>query len=72
MLSCPVLALLSAAVLVGGYLAYRRKEIGHSAAPIAIPARWWLWIFLFIAALTMVMTLTVSLARHYLRNLTGS
>ena len=37
--SCPLLALLSAAVLGGGYLAYQRKEIGHHSAPITIPAR---------------------------------
>jgi hypothetical protein len=70
--SCPVLALLSAAVLWGGYLACQRKEIGHHAAPITIPARWWLWIILFIAGLVMTMTLTASLAKHYLRILTGS
>lgn len=70
--SCPVLVLLSVAVLWGGYLAYQRKEIGHHTAPIAIPARWWLWIILFLAALIMAMTLIVSLAKHYLHMLTGS
>ncbi len=70
--SCPVLAVLSAAVLWGGYLAYQRKEIGHHTAPIAIPARWWLWIALFLAGLMIAMTLTFSLAKHYLRVFTGS
>lgn len=70
--SLPVLAVLSAAALWGGYLAYQRKEIGHHSAPMAIPARWWLWIFLFIAGLILAMTLTVSLARHYLQIFIGS
>ena len=63
--SCPLLALMSNAVLWAGYRAYRRKEVGHHAAPIAIPARWWLWIILFLAGLLLAMTLAASLARHY-------
>jgi len=70
--SCPLLAFLSVAVLWGGYHAYRRKEIGHPVAPLAIPARWWLWIILFVAGVVMTLTLTASLARHYLLMLTGS
>jgi hypothetical protein len=65
--SCPLLAILSVTVLCGGYVAYRRKEIGHHSEPLAIPAGWWLWIILFAAGLILVMTLTASLARYYLR-----
>ncbi len=70
--SCPLLGFLSVAVLWGGYRAYQRKEIGHHTAPITVPARWWLWVGLFIIGLVLTMTLTLSLARHYLRILTGS
>jgi hypothetical protein len=63
--SCPLLAFLSVATLWGGYVAYQRKEVGHHAAPIAIPARWWLWIILFAAGLVLALTLAASLARHY-------
>lgn len=69
--SCPVLLLLSAAVLGGGYLAYQRKEVGYPAAPLAVPGRWWLWILLIGAAIVLTLTLTISLARHYLPILTG-
>jgi hypothetical protein len=70
--SCPLLLFLSVAVLWGGYRVYQRKEIGHHAVPINIPASWWLWIILFIVGLAMTMTLSAYLARHYLRILTGS
>jgi hypothetical protein len=65
--SCPLLALLSVAVLCLGYFGYRRKEIGHPAAPFAIPARWWLWMVLFLAGLLLIMFLAVSLAKHFSR-----
>jgi hypothetical protein len=65
--SCPLLVVLCVALVWGGYRAYRRKEAGHEAAPLAIPARWWLWIILCAAGLVLALTLIVSLARHYLR-----
>ena len=65
--SCPLLVMLCVATLWGGYRVYRRKEVGHEAAPLAIPARWWLWIILCAGGLVLALTLSVSLARHYLR-----
>ncbi len=65
--SCPLLVLLGMATLWGGYLVYRRKEVGHEAAPLAMPARWWLWMVLCAGGLVLALTLIVSLARHYLR-----
>jgi hypothetical protein len=70
--SCPLLALMSVAVLWGGYLAYQRKEIGHYTTPITIPAHWWFWVILFTAGLILAATLTASLAKHYLHIFTGS
>jgi hypothetical protein len=65
--SCPLLSALCIVVLWGGGRVYRRKEVGHQSAPLAIPARWWLWIFLCAAGLVLALALIVSLARHYPR-----
>jgi hypothetical protein len=65
--SCPLLVVLSVAALWGGCRVYRRKEVGPEAAPLAIPARWWLWMVLCAGGLVLALTLIVSLARHYLR-----
>jgi hypothetical protein len=69
--SCPLLALLAAAVLGFGYRAYIRKEIGHLTSPFVLPARWWLWILLFLAGLLLAMALAASLAKHYPQLLKG-
>jgi hypothetical protein len=63
--SCPLLVVLAAAVLWGGGWAYQRKEVGHEAAPLAVPARWWLWVALTIGALALAVALAASLAKHY-------
>ena len=63
--SCPLLALLAAGILWGGGRVYRRKEVGDQAAPMVIPARWWLWIALSVGALVSALALAASLARHY-------
>lgn len=65
--SCPLLAIVSILVLVGGGVAYRRKEVGFDASPLPIPGRWWIWLVVFSAGAAAAMTFAASLVRHYLR-----
>jgi hypothetical protein len=69
--SCPLLAIVSVVVLLGGWSAYRRKEVGFDASPLPIPGRWWIWLILFSVGVVSAMTVAASLVRHYLRVLGG-
>lgn len=70
--SCPLLAIVSGAVLLAGWFAYRRKEVGFDTSPLPIPARWWVWLALFSVGAVAAMTIAASLVRHYLRELGGA
>jgi hypothetical protein len=65
--SCPLLALVSVAVLWTGHRAFLQKEIGRHATPISMPPRWWLWMLVFLAGIFLALTLAASLASHYWR-----
>jgi len=63
--ACPVLLVVSGAVLAWGYFAFREKEVGRFSAPLALPGYWWLWTILFALGLGLAIALISSLARHF-------
>ncbi|MBI2928510.1 MAG: hypothetical protein HYY24_22810 [Verrucomicrobia bacterium] len=63
--SFPLLLLAGAGGLwIGGRL-YMRKEVAEAAAPLTLPARWWLWLLVFVVGLALALALFSSLAKHY-------
>jgi hypothetical protein len=63
--SLPLLLVAGAGGLwIGGRL-YSRKEVTQAAAPLTLPARWWLWLLVFVLGLALALALFSSLAKHY-------
>ena len=63
-LSCPLLALVSLAVLWTGHHFYQRKEIGPYGARITLPSGWWAWAILWLLGVMLALWLAGALARQ--------
>lgn len=62
--SFPLLLLVGLGGLWYGGRLYARKEVAEAAAPLTLPARWWLWLAGFAVGLGLALLLARSLARH--------
>lgn len=63
--SCPLLVLVSIAVLWRGHNAYSRKEIGPYGARITLPSGWWAWALLWLLGVVSALWLIGALARQF-------
>jgi hypothetical protein len=68
--ACPFLGAFAIATLWAGRHVYLRKEIGHQAAPLTLPARWWLWIVVLFCGVLLGALVAASLAKHWASLLT--
>jgi hypothetical protein len=63
--ACPILLVVSCAVLAYGFFGFRQKEVGRFSAPLALPGYWWLWSILLALGLGLAIALISSLARNF-------